>query len=262
MLGAIAGDIIGSVYEGTRLETKIFDLFSPKSCFTDDSVLSVAVAEALLTGADYGSMYKRYCRNYPSAGYGSGFFNWAFSHATEPYNSYGNGAPMRVSPVAYAFNTLEEVMNEAQKSALPTHNHPEAVRGARAIAAATFLARQNKTKGEIKAFIEQELGYSLVGSYQEVLSAGIASQHSVPQALIAFLDSTDFEDAIRNAVYIGGDTDTLACMTGAIAEAFYGGVPKEIEAEVRNRLDLPLLRIVDQFQAQRKEYPMRKDGDS
>lgn len=247
MLGAIAGDIIGSIYEGTRLASKAFDLFSPKSCFTDDSVLSVAVAEALLTGADYEVCYKTYCRRYPGAGFGSRFFDWALSDSVQPYNSYGNGAPMRVSPVAYAFDHLDAVLEAARQTAIPTHNHPEAIKGASAIAAAIFLGRTGASKTDIKSYVEQHFGYALNGSYQDAPISSVASQNSVPQALIAFLDSNDFEDAIRNAVYIGGDTDTIASMTGAIAEAFYGEIPNEIILQVRSKLDPPLLTVIDQF---------------
>jgi ADP-ribosylglycohydrolase len=247
VIGAIAGDVIGSIYEGTSLRTKNFNLFSPKSCFTDDSVLSVAVADALLTNSDYASQYKVYCRRYPGAGYGSNFFQWAFSESTQPYNSYGNGASMRVSPVSYAFENIEAVLKEARETAIPTHNHPEAVRGASAVAAAIFLGRKGKSKEDIKAYIETNFNYEIDGFYRDMPSADISTHNSVPQAFVAFLDSNDFEDAIRNAVYIGGDTDTLTCMTGAIAEAFYKGVPTTIETQLRDRLDESLLTVIDEF---------------
>lgn len=255
MLGAIVGDVIGSIFERKSLQSKDFDLFSPQSHFTDDSVLSIAVAEVLLsqpnpTLADYAHQYKAYCRRYPTAGYGSNFLQWACSDSLDPYGSYGNGAPMRVSPVAHVFPSLHQVLQEAEKTALPTHNHPEAVRGAKAIAAATFLGKQGRSKTEIRDYLQGTLGYDLSQSYTTIAPSSVASQDSVPHACIAFLDSQDFEDTIRNAIYIGGDTDTIAAMAGAIAEAFYGGVPADLAQAALDRLDDALRVVVDRFYQQ------------
>lgn len=246
MLGAIAGDIIGSIYEGKSIRTKYFDLFTPKRYFTDDSVLTIAIADAILNQCSYTDKLKEYCRAYPGAGYGSNFFNWAHSESVEPYNSYGNGSAMRVSPVAYAYSTLELVLQEAEKTALVTHNHPEGVKGAQAIASAIFLAKIGKNKQEIQNYLETNFDYNLSADLEQLLPANVSCQNSIPQAIIAFLHAEDFEDAIRNAVFIGGDTDTIACMAGSIAEAFFG-IPPEIAEMTLNHLDSRLLSIINAF---------------
>lgn len=246
MLGAIAGDIIGSIYECTSIRTKDFELFSPKRYFTDDTVLTVAIADAILNQCSYTDKLKEYCRAYPERGYGSSFFNWTHSEATEPYNSYGNGSAMRVSPVAYAFPTLELVLAEAEKTAIVTHNHPEGVKGASAIASAIFLAKTGKTKPEIRNYIETSFNYDLSGDLEDIAPSNVTCQGSVPQAIIAFLQAQDFEDTIRNAVYIGGDTDTIACMAGSIAEAFFG-IPPVIGDMALNHLDSHLITVIEGF---------------
>lgn len=252
VLGAITGDIIGSIYESPwrNIKTKSFPLFQAKSHFTDDSVLTVAVADAILNNQNYTAKLKEYYHRYPKAGFGGNFRRWAASNDTEPYYSFGNGSGMRVSPVAYAFSDLETVKQEALKSAAVTHNHPEGIKGGQAIAMATFLARTNASKAEIKQKIEENCQYNLdstVSELQETYSFDVSCQGSVPQAIICFLEATDFEDAIRNAISIGGDSDTIACMTGAIAEAFYQGVPAEILQETDQRLDNDLKTIIEQF---------------
>lgn len=247
MLGAIAGDIIGSIYEAHRLRKKDFPLFDPRSQFTDDTVLTVAVADVLLSQGDYTTAFKQYCRRYPKAGYGGRFIDWGFSEDLEPYHSWGNGSAMRVSPVAYAFEDLESVLKAAKESAEVTHNHPEGIKGAQAIASAIFLARQGSSKQAIKAYIESNFAYDLNQTCQTIPPSKVSCMESVPHALVAFLDSTDFEDTIRNAVYIGGDTDTIACMAGGIAEAFYGGVPEAISTEVWKRLDHELIGVITAF---------------
>ncbi|MFP4133456.1 MAG: ADP-ribosylglycohydrolase family protein [Halothece sp.] len=252
VLGAITGDIIGSIYESpwNNIKTKSFPLFQAKSHFTDDSVLTVAIADAILNHKNYTTKLKEYYHRYPKVGFGGNFRCWAASNDTEPYYSFGNGSGMRVSSVAYAFSDLETVKQEALKSAAVTHNHPEGIKGAQAIAMATFLARSKASKAEIKQKIEEHCQYNLdstVSELQKTYSFDVSCQGSVPQAIICFLEATDFEDAIRNAISIGGDSDTIACMTGAIAEAFYQGVPEEILQEVYQRLDPDLKTIIEQF---------------
>ena len=249
MLGAITGDIIGSIHEKYSLQTKEFGLFSPKRYFTDDTVLTVAVADVILNGGSYTEKFKQYCRKYPGAGYGKTFYNWGMSENMEPYNSWGNGSAMRVSPVGFAFDDLDTVLLEAKRTAEVTHNHPEAIKGAQATASAIFLGRKNHSKAEIKSYIETTFNYNLDQTVEQVQPTDVSCAGCVPQALIAFLESTDFEDAIRNAVFIGGDTDTIACITGGIAEAFYGGVPEEIAMQALSILDQPLRTITETFRA-------------
>lgn len=250
MLGAIAGDIIGSVHEFVCGKTKDFPLFTEHSRFTDDSVLTIAVADCLLTGASYVDNFHEYTKRYPDRGYGGGFWDWVYSGSREPYNSWGNGSAMRVSPVGFAFDNLEAVLDEAKRSAEVTHNHPEGIRGAQATAAAIFLARQGESKEGIRAAIESRFGYDLnetVDSIRPHYSFNESCQGTVPQAIIAFLDSTDYEDAIRLAISLGGDADTLACITGGIAQAFYGGVPPKIADRALALLDEHLRVTVDSF---------------
>ncbi|MBE9099553.1 ADP-ribosylglycohydrolase family protein [Vacuolonema iberomarrocanum] len=254
MLGAIAGDVIGSVYEFDNQRTKDFPLFREDTTFTDDTILSVAVADVLLHGGDYGTAFKRYYRRYPnpSGGYGARFAQWAASARSEPYNSWGNGAAMRVSPVGFAFGDLETVLKEAERTAIVTHDHPEGIKGAQTTAAAVFLCRTGTSKADLKTYIEATFGYDLSRSLEAIRPTyrfDESCQGTVPEAMIAFLESTDFEDAIRNAVSLGGDSDTLTCITGGIAEAFYGTVPEAIAQEVLNRLAPHLQHIAEEFQA-------------
>ncbi|MEL6928527.1 MAG: ADP-ribosylglycohydrolase family protein [Cyanobacteria bacterium J06600_6] len=253
MIGAIAGDIIGSVYEINNIKTKEFPLFNPDCRFTDDTVLTVAVADVLLNGGNYTQSFKDYCRRYPNAGYGANFGYWAMSERSEPYNSWGNGSAMRVSPIGFALNDLDSVLQEAKRSAEVTHNHPEGIKGAQASAAAIFLARITKDKKLIKSYIETTFSYDLNFSIDQIrpnYQPDVSCQDSVPQAIVAFLESTDFEDAIRNAISIGGDSDTIACITGGIAQAFYGEVPKAIAQQVINILDEPLRQTIEAFNFQ------------
>jgi ADP-ribosylglycohydrolase len=215
MLGAIAGDIIGSVYEADPIKTTQFPLFDPDCCFTDDTVLTVATADSILTGAGYGEKYREYFHCYPDAGYGSLFALWAMSGSTEPYNSFGNGSAMRVSPIGFSFDTLEKVLEEAKRSAEVTHNHPEGVKGAQATAAAVFLGRTGKSKEEIRTYAEQTFQYRLdrpIDLIRGDYEWDATCQGTVPEAIRAFLDSTDWEDAVRKAISLGGDSDTLAAM--------------------------------------------------
>jgi len=257
MLGGIAGDIIGSIYEGNNIKTTEFLLLNPGCSWTDDTVLTLAVAEVLLEGeagnaGAYVERFHDWYEAYPDAGFGDTFQRWARQRLTNPYNSWGNGSAMRVSPVAYAFDDIDEVLAEAKVSAAVTHSHPEGIRGAQAVAAAVYLARTGKSKAEIKSWLDRHIQYDLdttVDKIRPFYSFDVSCQGSVPQAIVAFLDSTDFEDAIRKAISIGGDSDTIACITGSIAEAFYGGVPENIAEFVRANLDRKMLCVVDEFQA-------------
>ncbi|MBD2690720.1 ADP-ribosylglycohydrolase family protein [Anabaena catenula] len=265
MLGAIAGDIIGSIYEFYNIQTKDFPLFDDRCHFTDDTVLTIAVAEVILNADtfpdntkyidkfQYIETFQSYYHEYPYAGYGGNFMLWANSSSTEPYNSWGNGSAMRVSPVASAFDNLDIVLEEARHSAEVTHNHSEGIKGAQATAASIFLARTEKDKTVIKSYIQDTFGYNLEQTLDEIrpnYKFDVSCQGSVPQAIIAFLESTDFEDAIRNAISIGGDSDTIACITGGIAEAFYGGVPEDIAEWIFTKLDDNLWNVTDKFMSQ------------
>jgi ADP-ribosylglycohydrolase len=250
MIGAIAGDIIGSVYERCPIKTKDFPLFHRRCRFTDDTVLTIAVADAILTGRPYDQSVREIGRRYPNAGYGGSFSGWLHSDHPQAYNSWGNGAAMRVSPVGFAFNTEEEVLNEAAQTAGISHNHPEGVKGAQATALSVYLARLGHTKDEIRAQISQRFGYNMrrtVDDIRPTYAFDISCQGTVPEAIIAFLDSRSYEDAVRNAISLGGDSDTLACITGGIAEAFYRDVPDGIRLKVRGLLPPDLLRITEAF---------------
>lgn len=250
MLGAIAGDIIGSVFELHPVKTTQFELFTELSHFTDDTVLTVAVANCILYDKDYNNTFKEYGIRYPNAGYGSGFWGWLKSKDSKPYYSYGNGSAMRVSPVGLAFDSISDVLKEAEKSAAVTHNHPEGIKGAQATAAAVFLARTGKSKSQIKDYIQKNFGYNLEQILSEIRPTykfDGTCQGTVPQAIIAFLESLNYEDAVRKAVSLGGDSDTLACITGSIAGAFYKEIPESIVVEARKRLDGGLISILDEF---------------
>ncbi len=250
MIGAIAGDVIGSYYEGFPTKKSDFKLFNEASRFTDDTVLTVAVADCILNGRDYASTLQQYGLKYPRAGYGGMFYRWLHSVSLQPYDSFGNGSAMRVSPVGFAFNSYEQVLEEAEKSAAVTHNHPEGIKGAQAIASAIFWARMGKSKDYIRTHIETSFGYDLSSTLDEIRPAyefDVTCQGSVPQAIIAFLESDDYEDSIRKAISLGGDSDTIACMTGGISQAYYKTIPADIITNVRALLDADLLRIVDAF---------------
>jgi ADP-ribosylglycohydrolase len=228
MLGAIIGDIVGSVYEWNNIKTKDFPLFRKDCFFTDDTVMTIAVADALLKGGavdDFIDSMKRFGKLYPDEGYGGYFRRWLFSDSREPYNSFGNGSAMRVSPCGWFAESLEEAEDLAERSAAVTHDHPEGIKGAQATAAAIYLARVGKTKDEIKDYIERRYCYDLSRTLDEIRPGYTfdgSCQGTVPEAIIAFLESTRFEGAIRNAISLGGDSDTLAAITGSIAEAAYG----------------------------------------
>ncbi|MBR3974244.1 MAG: ADP-ribosylglycohydrolase family protein [Clostridia bacterium] len=247
MLGAIIGDIIGSPYEFGSDKTKDFLLFAPESRPTDDSIITIAVgcacAEAELWDENnFKQLLCEYIREiglrYPDAGYGDRFYQWMIMDEDEPYGGYTNGSAMRVSPTAWAADTLPEVEELAKWSAEITHDHPEGIKGAQAVAAAIFLARTGADKAEIREYIEENY-YDLNFTTDEIrptYSHDMTCEGSVPQAIVAFLDSEDFEDAIRNAVSLGGDGDTIACIAGAIAEAFYG-IPEDLQEEAFEYID-------------------------
>jgi ADP-ribosylglycohydrolase len=250
MLGAIAGDIIGSVYEHRPIKTTQFRLFDPLCRFTDDTVLTVALADSLLHGTPYVDLLKTYYRAYPNAGYRGSFHQWAQSEHSIAYGSWGNGSAMRVSPVGFAFDRMEEVLDRAKQSAEVTHDHPEGIKGAQAVASAVFLARTGKTNEEIKNYVETTFGYHLDTPLDVIrprYEFHVSCQKSVPQAGRAFLESDDYEDAVRKAISLGGDSDTLACMAGGIAQAFYGGVPEVISLRVFEILDEPLGDVTRKF---------------
>lgn len=264
MIGAILGDMIGSPYEFDRSpKTKEFPLFSKHSEFTDDSVMTIAVADALLTTlgkadeeiktALVDSMQK-WGKKYPDAGYGGMFYRWLHCKHPEPYGSYGNGSAMRVSAAGWLFGTLEETRHVARLTAEVTHNHPEGIKGAEATASAIFMARSGNSKDEIKAYIIQEFGYDLSRTCDEIRPKYHhveSCQQTVPEAITAFLEGTDFEDVIRTAVSLGGDCDTLTCIAGGIAEAFYD-VPEEIMLECKKRLPEDMLDVIARFMDCRK----------
>jgi len=232
-------------------KTKDFPLFVPDSRFTDDTVLTIAVAERMLrSDRGYVDLFHAYFAAFPKVGYGQSFIDWAEERRREPYNSWGNGSAMRVSPVGTACNTIDEVLAEARRSAEVTHNHPEGIRGAQATAAAIFLARTGCDKRGIKAHVEREFGYDLSLRLDEIRDDylfDLSCSGSVPQSIMAFLESYDYEDAVHNAISLGGDADTMACIAGGIAEAYYGGVPKAIGDKVLDLLDGRLRGVVDEF---------------
>lgn len=259
MIGAIAGDVIGSVHEGAGTKTTTFPLFQPHSRFTDDTVLTVATAHAILTATSYQEAYGHFGRMYPDAGYGDMFIQWLMAREPRPYNSWGNGSAMRVVPIGLAFDTVDEVLHEAERSAAVTHDHPEGIKGAQAVSLAVFLARSGTTKEGIREAIAGRFDYDLdrtIGGIRPGYQFDVSCQGSVPEAIIAFLDSRDVEDAIRLAVSLGGDADTQATIAGGIAHAWHGEVPAAIAGPVRDRLPPQFLEVVDRF---RQEFrgPLR-----
>lgn len=250
LFGAIAGDMIGFRFEWNKCTDPNFVLFTQKPHFTDDTVLTVAVADAILTQRGYGEVIVEYARRYPKAGYGSFFRRWLANDGVEPYNSFGNGSAMRVSSVAWAFDTQEEVLREAERSAAVTHNHPEGIKGAQSVALAIYLARIGADKDQIREEVETRFGYNLHRTLDEIRPTyqwDSTSPGSVPESILAFLEASDFESTLRNAILLGGDADTMAAIAGSIAEVYYG-VPEEIVSEVRQRLPADLLDVVEKFQ--------------
>lgn len=248
MLGAIAGDIIGSAYEfhPWRGEWQDFPLFPQKAAFTDDTVMTFALAKTIRDGEEgkgFGEAlidnFHAYGRAYPKAGYGGKFYVWLREKNREPYNSYGNGSAMRVSPAGWACNTLEETEQLAAASAAVTHNHPEGIKGAQAVAGSIFLARTGALKDDIRQYVSGKYGYDLSRSLAEIkpgYTFNETCQGSVPEAIQAFLESGNYEEAVRKAVWLAGDADTQAAIAGSIAEAMYG-IPDAISKAALQRLD-------------------------
>jgi len=250
MIGAIAGDIIGSIYEHRPIKTKSFPLLDASCRFTDDTVLTVAIADAMLSGRSYLDSVRDMGLRYLCAGYGARFIAWLHSPDPRPYNSWGNGSAMRVSPVGFALSSEKEVLRHAKMTAEISHDHPEGIKGAQATALAVFLARTGAGKKQIRTRITDLFQYDLGRTVNDIrpgYSFDVSCQGTVPEAIIAFLDSISYEDAVRNAVSLGGDSDTLGCITGGIAEAFYGTVPEEIRDFVRQRLTPDLWQITEAF---------------
>jgi ADP-ribosylglycohydrolase len=251
MIGVIAGDVIGSVHEHAMRKSTDFPLFDPLCRFTDDTVLTIATAHAILTGTSYEVVYREFGRQHPHVGYGGSFYGWLFAEEPRPYNSWGNGSAMRVAPVGFAFNNVDEVLREAERSAAVTHNHAEGIKGAQATALAVFMARSGASKDEIRKELMKRFDYDLNRTVEQIRPDyrwDVSCQRSVPEAIVAFLDSSGVEDAIRLAVSLGGDADTQAAIAGGIAEAFYRYVPDAIVVPVRERLHPRFIEVIDVFQ--------------
>ena len=274
MLGAIIGDTVGSVYEFNNIKTTNFPLFDPRCNYTDDSIMTMAVADWLLTDPQHGmdtleASFLGFAKKYPCpmGGYGGGFSRWLFHpealgdygsrdfkpRTRHPYNSFGNGAAMRCSANGWMFDTLEETERVAGLSAAITHNHPEGIKGAQSTSAAIFMARNGKSKEEIRDYISEKYGYNLNRTCDEirlVYDWDSSCQGTVPEAMVAFFDSTDFESAIRLAVSLGGDSDTLACITGGIAEAFYKDIPDDIALKIWGLIPEDFKDVLRKMEAQ------------
>lgn len=258
MLGSIIGDIVGSIYEFNNIKTKSFPFFSNEMEFTDDSILTLATADWLLhKEKEIAYYYADYAIKFPTpmGSYGTGFIQWRDHFArlgfAKPYNSCGNGSAMRIGPVGWAFDTLEETLEAAKQSAECTHNHPEGIKGAQAVATAIFMSRKGYSKEEIRQEIVKRFAYQLDFTCEGIRSTygwGGTCQDSVPQAIVAFLDGHNFEDCIRNAISIGGDSDTIGCITGAMAEAFHG-IPLVIREKGISYLPAEFKQLVTEFEA-------------
>lgn len=270
MIGAILGDIIGSPYEFAEgMKRRDFPLFSRASCFTDDTVMTVAVAEALMDTLGQGReavasaavlAMQKWGRRYPRAGYGGRFYSWLFEEEPRPYFSWGNGSAMRVSPAGWLFDSLEETLAAARAVTAVTHDHPEGIKGAEAVAAAVFLARTGSGKGEIRDYITREFGYDLARSCDGIRPGyqfDVSCQGSVPESVIAFLEGEDYEDTVRLAISLGGDTDTMGCIAGAVAEAYFG-VPASLRAEGERRLPEEMLALLRRFDGMKKPREERE----
>ena len=248
MIGAIAGDMIGSPYE--RFSMKNPDFFIRVAGFTDDTVLTVAVAKSILNEVDFAESIKLFAMQHYSLPYGRAFRRWMNAWENKPYNSWGNGSAMRVSPVGFAFDTIDEVLTQAKRSAEVSHNHPEGIKGAQGTALSVLMARQGADKETIRKEIENRFNYDLQRTVDGIRPAyrfDVSCQGSVPESIIAFLDSDDYESTIKNAISLGGDADTMACIAGGIAQAFYKKIPAGIVLEAREKLTKDLLVVVDQF---------------
>lgn len=250
MIGAVVGDVVGSCFEHSPTKDTDFELFSDESCFTDDTVLTVAVADWLLHGGDLRSYFHEYVARYPDAGYGGTFRNWALCREVTPYGSWGNGSAMRVSPVGHSQSSLATTLEVAEQSAAVTHNHPDGMLGAMAVAGCVFVARSGGSKDEIRQFVDSEIGYDVSASIDELrafYSFDVSCKGSVPHSIRAFLESDSVEHAIRLAISLGGDADTMACIAGSIAEPFYGGVPDTLWLPTMERLDDRMIATITEF---------------
>lgn len=250
MIGAIAGDIVGSTREFNGLKSTAFPLIPAESRFTDDTVLTVATAFSLMTDGDHAANYRLFGRLYPLAGYGGSFKNWLNSPDPVPYNSWGNGSAMRVSPVGFLLDDEQDVLAEARKSAEVTHNHPEGIKGAQSVALGVYLARRGADRETIKGELAGRFGYDLDRTCDEIrpgYTFQVSCQASVPEAIICFLEGGDWESAVRLAVSLGGDADTQACIAGALAQAAWGPPPGPVVEQVRQMLPAHLLDILADF---------------
>ena len=248
MIGAIAGDMIGSPYERYPIKHTDFDIVV--SAFTDDTVLTVAVADSILNGIDFAESIKSFALKHPLLPYGGSFRRWMSAWENKPYCSFGNGSAMRVSPVGFAYDSTEEVLHQAKRSAEVTHNHPEGIKGAQATALAVFMARSGADKETIRKEIEDRFDYDLNRSVETIRPTyqfDVSCQGSVPESIIAFLDADDYETAVKNAISLGGDADTMACIAGGIAQAYYKKIPAGIARTVMEKLPADLRSVVDQF---------------
>lgn len=253
LLGAIAGDIIGSRYEWHPVKTTDFELLHDDCFFTDDTVLTIAVASALLQGGTFAEEIWDLGNRYPDRGYGNNFMRWLSGSKKEPYHSYGNGSALRVSPIGWAFNTVEDVLENAYQSAVVTHDHPEGIKGAQSVALAVWMSRQKSSKEEIRSEITKRFGYDLDRTLAEIrplYTFDVTCQGSVPEAIIAFLESQDYESAVRNAISLGGDADTQAAIAGSIAEAYYGPISNELVHFVKKVLPDEFWKVIKEFNTQ------------
>ena len=265
MIGAIIGDVIGSVYEFNNHRSKEFPLFQASSDFTDDSVLTFATAKVLLDGGDYAATYQQFARAYPHRGYGGRFSRWIKLDDPKPYNSFGNGSAMRIAPIGFAFADAETTLEEAKRSAEVTHNHPEGIKGAQAVALAIWMARKGEGKAAIQRAIEKQFGYDLSRDcdfIRQVNKFDETCQGSVPEAITCFLESVDFEDCIRLSISIGGDSDTIACIAGGIAQAYYRDIPNWIITETKARLPQEFLEILDRFEERTLRDSSQRPGQT
>ena len=250
MIGAIIGDIIGSTYEFDRTKDKNFEMYTRHSHFTDDTVLTIATADVLMNGGDYAETYRAYAKWYPAVGYGKKFAEWAIGDDPAPYNSWGNGSAMRVSPVAFAFNSLDDVLNEAKKSAEVTHNHPEGIKGAQAAACVTYLARKKKDKAFIRTYIQDLFDYDLKRTCDEIRPTykfEVSCAKSVPESIICFLEAESFEETIRLCVSMGGDADTMAAIAGPMAQVYYDDIDPDHIAKMAKYLEPDMFKTVFDF---------------
>lgn len=250
LLGAICGDIIGSSYEFCPVKVLKFPIVTRFSHPTDDSVCSVAIADSFVSGTSLTKSLQTWCRKYPHAGYGGHFSRWIMLKEPHPYNSWGNGSAMRVSPVGAIAGNLDEAMTLAKKTAEITHNHPEGIKGAQATATAIFFALRGMLKEEIKSFIEKGFDYDLSRQYYDIqpdYSFDVSCQGSVPEAMICFLTATDYESTVRHAVAMGGDADTMGAIAGGIAAAYYGEIPQHILKECEQRIPEDMKEVIKKF---------------